>query len=386
MTKNIVTGIDIGTSSIRVVVCEYDKNSDCPNVLSFAKKPSRGLRRGYIINFDETVANLKEVIQEAEREAKIKIKRALVGVGGVTMESRFAEGSVAVSRADLEITKNDIKRTLDEAENNLHDMNNRAVLHRFPVSFKVDGKKVLGQPEEMTGSKIETKALFVTCSKQHLKDFIRAVEEAGVIVEDVVASPLASSSLLLPKIQKASGCALANIGSQTTSIVIFEEGQPLSLHIFPIGSTDITNDIALGFKIPLEEAEQIKKREVEPIGPKKKLDEIIEARVFDIFELIEVHLKKIGRNGLLPAGIVITGGGSNIINVADLAKNYFKLPARVAAPTCIYNNQTAIDTSWSVAYGLCVYSFGQAERSDYLESESNQIKEKFIHWLKEFMP
>jgi cell division protein FtsA len=185
MTKNIIAGIDIGTSSIRVVVCEYDKNSDCPTVLSFAKKPSRGLRRGYIINFDETVANLKEAIQEAERGAKIKIKRAYLGIGGVTMESRFSEGTIVVSRADLEITKNDVKRAIDEAENNLPDMNNRAVLHRFPAGFKIDGKKILGQPEEMLGTKLETKALFITCSKQHLKDFVRAVEEAGVIVDDI---------------------------------------------------------------------------------------------------------------------------------------------------------------------------------------------------------
>jgi len=172
------------------------------------------------------------------------------------LESKTADGSALVSKVDLEITANDIKRAIDDSENNLTDMANRHILHRMPLGFKLDGKKVLGQPEGMRGSKLEVKTNFVLYSKLHLKDFVTLVEELGLIVEDVVASPLASSMVVLTKVQRTSGCVLVNIGSQTTTIAVFEENLPISVHTFPLGSTDITNDIALGFKIPLEEASE----------------------------------------------------------------------------------------------------------------------------------
>lgn len=387
MTRNIVTGLDIGTSWIRIAVCEWKNGETNPHILALVKKSSRGLRRGYIISLDEVIDCLKETIAEAEKAAKIKIKRVYLGIGGATLESKIAEGTTLVSRADLEITINDIRRGVEESENNLTDMANRQVMHRVPIAFKLDGKKVLGTPEGMRGSKLEVRTMFVTYSKQHLKDFVAAVEESGLLVDDVIASPLASSTIILSKLQRASGCVLANIGSQTTSIAVFEENTPLSIHVFPIGSTDITNDIALGFKIPLEDADRIKKREIEPAGPRKKLDEIIEARMSDIFEYIEIHLKKLGRNGLLPAGIVITGGGSTITNIEEMAKDYFRLPAKLATPAKIHstNNQT-IDPSWSVAYGLCSYNYEYELEGKEPAHSGHNVKQQIVKWLKEFMP
>jgi len=386
-SHNIVTGLDIGTSWIRVAICEWKSGESNPIVLALVKKSSRGLRRGYIINIEEVIDCLREAIADAEKAAKVKIKKVILGIGGATLESKMADGTTLVSRADLEINANDIRRAVDDSENNLIDMANRHVLHRVPIAFKLDGKRVLGTPEGMRGSKLEVRTMFVTYSKQHLKDFITAAEEVHLIVEDIIASPLASSSVILSKLQRASGCVLANIGSQTTSIAVFEENIPLSIHIFPIGSTDITNDIALGFKIPLEDADRIKKREIEPDGPRKKLDEIIEARMSDVFEYIEVHLKKLGRSGLLPAGIVITGGGSTIINIEDMAKDYFRLPAKVATPAKIHssNNQT-IDPSWSVAYGLCSYNYEYELEGKKLSQSGYGIKKTVFKWLKDFMP
>lgn len=388
MTRNIVTGLDIGTSWIRVAVCEWKNGDSNPHVLALIKKSSRGLRRGYIINIDEVIDCLREIITEAEKAAKLKIKRVNLGISGVTLESRTADGTTLVSRADLEISANDIRRAIEDGANNIADMANRQIMHRIPIAFKLDGKRVLGTPEGMKGSKLEVRAMFVTYSKQHLKDFVTAVEEANLIVDDVIASPLASSAMILSKLQKASGCVLANIGSQTTSIAIFEENIPLSVHVFPIGSTDITNDIALGFKIPLEDADRIKKREIEPDGPRKKLDEIIEARMSDVFEYIEVHLKKLGRSGLLPAGIVITGGGSTILNIEEMAKGYFRLPAKVAPPAKIHsNNNQTIDPSWSVAYGLCCYNYEhELEGKEPARGTGYELKRTMVKWLKEFMP
>ena len=387
MTRNIVTGLDIGTASIRIVVCEYKNGSAVPQVLALVKKNSRGLRRGYILQFDEAVASIKEALQEAERVAGCKIKQVILGVGGATLESKIIEGGVIVSRADSEINTNDINRAIEASEAGLPDTANKSIIHRVPIAFKLDGKRVTGRPEGLKGSKLEAQILFVTYASNHLRDFISAVESAGARVDDIAAAPLAASLAITTKLQKTAGCVLANIGSQTTSIIIFEEGLPLSLKVFPIGSTDITNDIALGFQIPLEDAEKVKIGDIDASIPQKKLDEIIEARLSDIFEFIENHLKRLGRNGLLPAGIIITGGWSGITEIEQLAKDYFKLPARVSIPAVSTASRNQIrETAWSVAYGLCLFGADfEAEESLGLKI-AKTTRLNILRWIKELLP
>lgn len=387
MATHLVTGLDIGTSSVRVVVCEYKPNQPIPTVLALVRKNTRGLRRGYITNIEEASQVINEALREAERVAGRRIRRVFLSIGGVTLESKINEGNVAISRGDAEVSELDINRAIEASEVSLPDLSNRYILHKIPLGYKIDNKKIYGRPEGWKGAKLEVRTLFITASNQHIKDFIRAVEDARVIIEEIVAAPLAASFSTLTKVQKAAGCILANIGSQTTSIVVFEDGIPLSIFVFPIGSTDITNDIALGFKIPLEDAERIKKGEHEPVGTRKKLDEIIEARLSDIFELIESHLKKISRNNLLPAGIVITGGGSGVGNIEDLAKNHFKLPARTATQVIASSSHNQIkDATWSVAYGLCL--FGADVETEELVgiSIARETKKNFVKWVKELLP
>ncbi|MFA6476404.1 MAG: cell division protein FtsA [Candidatus Paceibacterota bacterium] len=385
--RNIIAGLDIGTAWIRLVVCELKAGDNVPQILTLVKKPARGLRRGYVINPDETTEAIREAVADAERTLKTKVRKIILGIGGVSLDSRLAEGSIVASRPDSDISNSDVARSIDASEANLMEMNNRRILHRIPIAFKVDGEKVLGHPDGLRGSKLEVKTLFITCLDQHLKDLIRAIENAGLIVDDIVASPLAASLVVTTKNQKAAGCALANIGSQTTSVAIFEDGLPVSLQVFPLGSMDITNDIALGFRIPLEDAERVKKGEGEPIGTKKKLDEIIEARLSDIFEFIERHLKKIGVAGLLPAGIIITGGGSSVSNIEDLAKNYFKLPARIASATIATSSKSQIrDTAWAVAYGLCAYVTEDGGDESFGLKLVKNARGKLWGWIREFMP
>jgi len=387
MSRHIVTGLDIGTASIRVVVCEYKKGNSIPRVLALVKKTSRGLRRGYILQPDEALYCLKEAMTEAERQTGSRIKRVFLSLGGVTMESRIAEGQTAPGRADSEVTAIDISRAIEVSEENLPDIKNKTVMHRIPLGFKLDGKRVLGRPEGLKGTRLEAKTLFITYSTQHLNDLLNLIEGAGLTTEDVVVSPLAASFSTLTKLQKTSGCVLANIGSQTTSIVVFEEGIPISAKIFPIGSTDITNDIALGLQIAIEDAEDIKLGKKQSEAPKKKLDEIIEARLSDIFELIENHLKKLGCNGLLPAGIIITGGGSGIDNIEEFAKKYFKLPTKRPTDTISSSSRNQIrDPEWSVAYGLCLFgSDSEAEESIGLKV-ARKTKIQFVRWLRELLP
>jgi cell division protein FtsA len=199
----------------------------------------------------------------------------------------------------------------------------------------------------------------------------------------------------LTKMQKIAGCILVNIGSETVSLAVFENNIPISLEVFPIGSTDITNDIALGFRIPIYEAESIKLGVAgEMQYPKKKLDEIIMARLSDIFELIEAHLKKIGRSGLLPAGIILTGGGSGIDTIEDIARVSLKLPSKVASINFISNikNSELQDSYWSVAYGLSVWGLNIVGVDDFvtvINTAKVSTRKAFNgigDWLKQFLP
>lgn len=377
----------MGTAWVRLVVCEIKTGDSTPQVLALVKKPARGLRRGYVINPDEATEAIRATVADAERSLKLRIRKIFLGMGGVSLDSRVTEGSVLTARPDTEISEADVNRTIEASQANLPDMINRHILHRIPISFKIDGEKVLGHPEGMHGGKLEARTLFITCLSQHLKDLIKVIEDAGLMVEDVIAAPLSASLVIMSKLQKMAGSVLVNIGSQTTSIAVFEEGVPVSIQVFPIGSMDITNDIALGFRIPIEEAEKIKRGEGEPVGTKKKLDEIIEARLSDIFEFIETHLKKLGRNGLLPAGLVITGGGSSIPNIEELAKNYFKLPAKVAVSAIASNSKSQIrDAAWSVSYGLCVYSLEDGGEESFGLRLIKDTRSKIWSWIKELMP
>ncbi len=386
MTKHIVTGIDVGTHAVRVLVAEYLPGHRYPKILALVTKESRGMRHGYPVNTDEVSSSVGEAIRAAEAMAKQKIRRAFLSIGGVTLESRMSDASVAVSRADQEVTEADVRRVLDLTEANLLDNSNRTVIERYPLAFKLDGKKILGRPTGFKGSKLEARSVFITCLTQHVNDLENAVIENGVAIDDVIPSPIAASTVTLSNVQKMAGCVLANIGSETTSLVVFEEKIPISIRVFPIGSTDITNDIALGLKISLEEAERIKTGIEEPNATKKKLDEIIDARLSDMFELIEAHLKKIGRNGLLPAGIILTGGGSSIPDIDSLAKHALKLPARIGTPENGFNVRSQVsDPSWAVAYGLCILGKREEEEGGS-GALLTSTKNYFVKWIRELLP
>jgi len=357
VARNITVGIDIGTYQVKVVVAETvkEKNGNITRIIGTGLTESKGLRHGYIINNKDVTECVRTAVGLAEKTSGIKIHKAFVAVGGIGLSGVTSTASTVISRADLEITDLDITKVSELCEHDLPvaSIQNRRILHSIPMSYKIDGKVVLAKtPEGMRGSKLEVKMLFITFLEAHLNDITEAVEEANVEVIDCLASPIAASFVTLSKQQKMAGCVLANIGAETISIVVFENNIPISLEIFPIGGTDITNDIALGLKIPLEEAESIK------IGnssmnslSKKKLDEIINARLSDMFELIENHLKKIGRSGLLPAGIFITGGSSNIGTIEDFAKIVLQLPSRIASLTGEQKNRIK-DSTWATAYGL----------------------------------
>jgi cell division protein FtsA len=392
MARHIITGIDAGSSRIRAIIAEQKKDGGL-TILGANQKQSEGIRRGYIVNLEDAAQSINATVKSLEKASGMPVKRAIVAVGGISLSSIKSKGMIMISRADGEITEYDVKRAISQSEANLPNISNRRIIHTIPLHFKIDGNLVLGRPVGMSGTKLEIETLFITCLNQHLSDIIKTIESTGVAVDDVVASPLAMSYTVLTKYQKEVGCVLANIGASTVSIVVFEEGLPISLEVFPIGSTHITNDIALGLRLPLDEAEKLKVDYGRDNSlSKRKLSDIIEARLNDIFELIESHLKKINRNEMLPGGIILTGGGSNLFSLEEIAKSSLRLPAKIGifslqenqslkniiASSSNLKEQILNDPGWSVALGLCIM-----KESGKTESKTIQSIKR---WFRSFLP
>ena len=372
----------------RVVVGEFQKGEKNPKVIGIGEYATFGMQHGYIVNSTLAIESLKNAVAMAEKTSGIKIKRAFISINCVTLRGDISSSEeVIIGRADGEITTLDTTKAIENSESNLN-LNNRKVIQTYPISYKLDGKEVIGRPEGMSGTRLEVKALFITCSNQHLDDLLGVITDAGIEPIDVIASSIAGSQIVLSEKQKIVGTALVNIGAETVSLAIFENGVLVSLQTFSIGGEDITNDIALGLKIPLEEAENLKLGNNGEIYQKKKLDEIIEARLSDIFELIENNLKKIKRNELLPAGIVFIGGGANIIGLPEFSKNTLKLPSRIGATDLFGNLKTKLrDPVWFNAFGLITASknnnvYYEGSFSNILKDLKNSIKLS----IKQLMP
>jgi len=389
MAHNYVTGIDVGTYQVKVVIVSdsgKDNSNGVPQIIGTGYAESRGLRNGYIINEGDVVRSVRNAVAQAEKASGIKVKRAYISMGGIGLDEIYAHGEAITARADSMISQADIEKAIEASQISIMEkIPNRKILHEIPLQFTIDGERVFGRPHELKGTKLEVDTLFVTAFEQHLNDLVATIESIGIKVDDVMASPLAGSLVMLTKAQKKAGCVLANIGAETVSIVVFENNIPISLKVFPVGSNDITNDIALGLKVPLDEAEKIKRGGMTSTPySKKKLDEIISTRLTDIFELINAHLKKIKRDGLLPAGIILTGGGSGVTTAQDLAKASLRLPSKIATLDPGQNGKVR-DATWAVGYGLCIWGMTGTEEESGINLARN-TGNALLNWFKQFLP
>ncbi len=377
----------MGSGTTRVVVGEFAKGDKIPKVIGVGESQTLGMRHGYVVNANLVAVSVRDAVALAEKSSGVKIKRAFVSASGISMRGEQSVGTTIVSKADGEVTNLDIGKALEDCEDNLN-LNNKKVIHVYPLSYRLDGKEVLGRIEGIRGTKLEIKALFVTYSSQHYEDLLEVVALAGVETIEIIASPIALSHIALTDKQKIVGVALVSIGSETVTLSVFENGTLISIFTFSIGSADITNDIALGLKITLEQAESFKLGNILEDYSKKKLDEIIEARLSDIFELIENHLKKIKRNELLPAGIVFVGGGANILGLEELSKSILKLPSTLGGSDIFGNSKTKLrESSWFTALGLIVSGKDEGGYSDnsfvnLFKDLKNSIKSS----VKQLMP
>lgn len=385
----LYAGIDIGTYHIKVVIAALgDTPESTLRIVGTGSATSKGMRHGYIINSKDAARSIKEAFDRACSMAKVKVKSARVAIGGVGLDELQSTGDVTLTSSAGEVTARDIDRAIREAEKRASSkLTNRKIIHSLPTNYRVDGVEVLGRATGMKGTKLSVDTLLITTLDQHYQDAIDAVEAAGIEVEDVMASPLAASMVTLTKPQKVAGVVLANIGAETVSIAVFENDIPVSVKVLPIGTSAITNDLAINLRLPLHEAEQVKRGAVTGSDiPQKKIDEVISAKLKEIFNLIDAHLKSINRHRLLPAGIVITGGGSGITNVSDLAKATMRLPSQVGNITHSASRAVAADATWAVAYGLCKWGHTTDMQTHDTAGVVSDVWESIVRFFKALLP
>ena len=359
--RKIYTGIDIGTYHIKVVIASPGESSEVPmQILGTGTATSKGLRHGYIVDGAEVTKSIREALHRAATAGKVRVRKARVALGGVGLDELRSTGEVPLTQSGGIVTDKEIERALRESEKRAAGkLANRTIIHTIPIEYRVDGARVFGKPQDMQGTKLSVDCLLITMLTHHHDELIEAVERAGVEVEGVMASPLAASLVTLTKSQKTAGVVLANIGAQTLSIVVFDNDTPISLKVFPVGSADITNTIALSLQVPLPEAEQMKRGAVTGSSvPPRKMQTIVAARLKDMFALIHAHLKSIDRAKLLPAGIVITGGGSGLSSAAEIARLILKLPSQLSQIGYLPRS-SGVDATWAVAYGLCRWAYAE---------------------------
>jgi cell division protein FtsA len=391
-------GIDIGTSEVKVIVAERGERGELPRVVAVGRAESAGMRQGFVVNGAEAARSIARAVRAAERALGSRIDRAFVGVGGAGLGSATSLGASMVSRADGEITELDQKRAAVEAERAIPNplSQNRKVVHMVPLEHRIDGRKVMGDPVGMKGVRLESKCLFVTCVARHVDDAIEALEAAGVEAADAMAAPFAAALVSVAPPQRVAGCALVNIGAETTTIAVYEDGSPISVEAFPVGDSAITNDVALALRVSLEEARSLRREPAQlAVSARRSLDEAVAARATDILDLVDGHLRRLGRSGLLPAGAIFVGAGSAIPNLAELAKEHLRLPARIATIPWgggrppVGNDYP--EAGWAVAYGLA--SFGLSADGDGAVRGRNPFAESIRRswrgiWraLRQFLP
>lgn len=350
--RNIAVGIDVGSTKIATTVGQTQENGI--DIIGVGFAPSNGLRKGMVVDIEETVSSISASLEEAERMSGLPITEAVVSIGGVHIQSTSSKGVIAVSRQDGEITDNDTLRVLDAARA-VSVPPNRQILHAIPRNYAIDGQTGIKDPVGMSGIRLEVETQVISGANASIKNITKCLSQAGVGISDMVFTPLAASRSLLSKRQKEIGVAIIDIGGGTTNFVIFEEGDILHAGVLPIGATHITNDIAIGLRISIDTAEILKVKhgtanpdqfgENDEIDLKKidkneegtvslkYISQIIEARLNEILVMIRDELRKVGRDGMLPAGIILTGGGAKQEGIVDLAKNTLRLPAQVGEVT-----------------------------------------------------
>jgi cell division protein FtsA len=361
--NEIYVSLDIGTSNVRVIIGEVANGTI--NIIGVGNSPSEGIRKGAIVDIDETVRSIKRAVEQAERMVGLSIKQVVVGVNGNHVQLQPCHGVVAVSSPDREIGDEDIARVIDAAQV-VSIPPEREIIDVIPRQFVVDGLDEINDPRGMIGVRLEMEGTIITGSKTILHNLLRCVERAGLQIADICLQPLASGSVAISKDEKNLGVCLIDIGGGSTTVSVFEQGTLQSTSVLPIGGDHITNDIAIGLRVSTEEAERIKVKyghsfideasdeerfSVSAIGSGEKdefsqydLAHVIEPRMEEVFELIYKEIMRLGFRDF-PSGYVLTGGTVMIPGVLELAKELLQGNVRVAIPDYIGVREPQYTTS-----------------------------------------
>lgn len=381
----MIIGIDIGSSTIRAISCIHKEDSRLPTVLAVYKKQIEGIERGNVSDIDDVSDAVLDAVATLEEETNQSATDTLISISGSHLTSHHASGYAQVTRGDSAITDLDIDNAIKDAEKGIPDVRNKTIIHPIPIRYKIDGHDTTGNILGLHGNKIEVKTLFITCSKNSTQNLKDSLDKAQIRVTDIVAGPIAESIPLLTKKQKMAGVLLLNIGSQTTSLLVYENNTPILISIIPVGGDDITKDLALGLKVPMEEAEEIKCGRVEKNFSKRRIEEIIEARIEDLCAKINKELDRINRRELLPAGVVVCGGTSRIERLDYMLRNDLKLPIKITKDELSrITGNTLNDTSWARAYGLTFLAPKDSEKEvlkELLTSMIIHVKRFFVQFL-----
>jgi cell division protein FtsA len=403
--ERTIVSIDVGTTKVCTLVGKMDDGGDL-RIVGVGVVPSKGLRKGVVINVNETTEAIAASVEKAERISGHEIERAHVGVAGAHISSFNSRGVVAVSRGQS-ITQDDVNRVLDAALA-IAIPHNREVIHVVPRGYIVDGQDGVRDPLGMHGFRLEVEAHIITGAATSIHNLVKCVNQVGIEVDELVLAPLASGEAVLTSNEREMGVVLADIGGGTTDMAIFIEGSVWHTAVLAIGGNHLTNDVAVGLRAPFDTAENIKEKygyarsegviadesvDVAVFGEdswqaisRRFLSEIIEARSAEIFNLMLQEVKRSGYDGLLPAGVVLCGGSSQLGGMKELSRDILQLPTRIGMPRDL---QGLVDELSSPAYatGVGLLLWGLREEAARVPTgRPTGLWQRIVHWLRAFLP
>ena len=404
-TGDILVGLDIGTTKICAIVGEVtDEGID---IIGIGTHPSKGLRKGVVVNIDATVASIKRAIEEAEHMAGCEITTVYTGIAGGHVKAFPSHGVVAIK--DREVKQSDVDRVIDQAKAVAIPLD-REVIHVLPQEFLVDDQDGVREPVGMSGVRLEAKVLIVTGAVSSAQNIVKCAQRTGLNVADIVLQPLASSLATLSEDEKELGVCLVDVGGGTTDIAIFTNGAISHTAVLALGGNHLTNDVAVGLRTPTHEAERIKKAsgcamasmvdrgetiEVPSVGggqprvlSRQILAEIIEPRVEEIFMLVQHEIQKCGLEEAIASGVVITGGSTLLSGMTEMAEEVLGVPVRRGMPRGIGGLVDVVRSPmYATAVGLVIYGARQGAGSPYFrireENVYRKVKTRMKEWLGE---
>ena len=374
MKKRTMVSIDVGTTKVCTTIADVNDGGTL-RVVGVGIAPSVGLHKGLVVNINEARESIRESVKKAEQSSNYKVESAYVGVTGRHVTSMNNKGVVAITRNDRVVRPDDLKRVLASAQS-VKVPSERRLLHVIPRSYAVDGQPGVKNPVGMHGFRLDVETHVITAAVTSIQNLVKCIRSIGIDIEDLVLEPLASSEAVLTEDEKKVGIILADIGGGTTDIAVFKEGSIWHTAILPVAGYQLTRDVSIGLGLPFDVAEEMKKRygSVMPVYESKAetttaisqdghgvsyqdLCDIIRARVEEIMKLILLELPNSEYEALVPAGLVLTGGSSNLAGIATLGREILQLPVRVGTPTDMSGlTDTLCDPAYATSVGLLLWA------------------------------